>query len=650
MSNKDRYKVIIQTCALLTAGIGFIAIIGWLTNLWLLHSIRPDYIPMAPSTALAFIIMGGSLFVSARWDSRYLAILFSKVSAVLVAVFALLMLIQFFIGTDFGIERLLAGESRTLHGFPIGRMSPVTAVSFLLSGLSQLLMLCVPQTLRPGRYLAVGMAAGVMITGLAIIIGYLIGTPLMYGGAVIPVAMPTAIAFVLLGSGLFAAVMPHLSLSVSGADVLVRTMPIFHGRYLPAAVVCITGALITLTLYSIVQKNRLKTIQDSFIQQTDSLSIALQRKVDKNLEVIKSVRSFFIASEKVTRHEFQLFLEDILLSNPGIQAVEWVLRVQGSERSRYEKAARMDGFKDFQFTEKDANGGIVKAGQRKGYFPVYFVEPLKGNESALGYDLASQPDRLKALEKARDTGEMTSTSGVTLVQETGQQSGILIFLPVHRHDSSYNNEEERRKNLMGFAIGVFRVGDMVETALYGISYKGIDFRLSDAMAEEKEKLLYASAKDIGVSRARFYRAVAFNMADRKWILEFYQASEVPSYLFEGALAVLSAGLLFTALLTLYLLTMERYSIALKKSLTESEKLTSELQDALARIKTLRGFVPICSYCKKIRNDKNYWEHLETYITERSEAEFTHSICPECAKKAMAEFSQMKKDKEKAEET
>ncbi|MDP2278756.1 MAG: hypothetical protein Q8K51_11085, partial [Nitrospirota bacterium] len=207
MSDKNRYRVIAQICALTTAGIGLIAIIGWLTNLWLLHSIRPDYIPMAPSTALAFIIMGSSLFVSARWSSHYLAILFSKASAVLVAVFALLMLIQFFIGTDFGIEKLLAGESGTLRGFPTGRMSPVTASAFLLSGLSQLFLLYVPLMPRSGRYLAVVMAVGVMITGLAIIIGYLLGTPLMYGGAVIPVAMPTAIAFVLLGSGLFAAVM-----------------------------------------------------------------------------------------------------------------------------------------------------------------------------------------------------------------------------------------------------------------------------------------------------------------------------------------------------------------------------------------------------------------------------------------------------------
>jgi hypothetical protein len=377
MSNKDSYRVIAQACALSAAGIGFIAIIGWLTNLWMLHSIRADYIPMAPSTALAFIIMSGSLFVSARWASHHLATLFSKVSAVLVAVFALLMLIQFFLGTDFGIEKMLAGESGTLRGFPIGRMSPVTASAFFLSGLSQLFLLCVPQAPKSGRYLVIVMAVGVLMIGLAVLTSYLFEAPLLYRGAVIPVAMPTAIAFVLLGSGLFAAVMPYLSLSISVADALIHTMPIFHGRYLPSAVMGITGVLISITTYGIIHKNRS---------------------------------------------------------------------------------------------------------------------------------------------------------------------------------------------------------------------------------------------------------------------------------FESALFVLSASLLFTALLTIYLLTTERYAIALKESLSERDKLISELQDAIARIKTLRGFVPICSYCKKIRNDQNYWEHLEAYISERSEAEFTHSICPECAEKAMAEISQMKKDKEKIEET
>ncbi|HBG92266.1 MAG: hypothetical protein A2X54_03900 [Nitrospirae bacterium GWF2_44_13] len=377
MSGNDRYKVAVLVCGFFIAAIGFIAIIGWLLDIRILHSIRADYIPMAPSTALVFIIMGSSLFVSTRWASHHFSILFSKVSAVLVAVFALLMLIQFFLGTDFGIEKMLAGEPGTLRDFPIGRMSPVTASAFLLSGLAQLSLLCVPQAPKSGRYLAVVMAAGVLIIGLAVLTSYLFEAPLLYRGAVIPVALPTAIAFVLLGSGLVAAVMPYLSLSVSGADVLIRTMPIFHGRYIPAAVVGIIGVLISITMYGIAHKNRS---------------------------------------------------------------------------------------------------------------------------------------------------------------------------------------------------------------------------------------------------------------------------------FEGALLILSAGLLFTALLTSYLFTTERYAIALKESMTERDKLISELQDALAKIKTLRGFIPICSYCKKIRNDKNYWEYLEVYVTERSEAEFTHGICPECTEKAMAEFSQMKKDKEKTEET
>ncbi len=71
----------------------------------------------------------------------------------------------------------------------------------------------------------------------------------------------------------------------------------------------------------------------------------------------------------------------------------------------------------------------------------------------------------------------------------------------------------------------------------------------------------------------------------------------------------------------------------RKSLEiEKEKLISELQDALAEVKKLSGLLPICAHCKKIRDDKGYWTQIESYIHEHSEAEFSHSICRECAKK------------------
>jgi PAS domain S-box-containing protein len=67
-----------------------------------------------------------------------------------------------------------------------------------------------------------------------------------------------------------------------------------------------------------------------------------------------------------------------------------------------------------------------------------------------------------------------------------------------------------------------------------------------------------------------------------------------------------------------------------------EQLISELKDALAQIKTLKGLIPMCAWCKKIRDDKGYWNQVEAYIAKHSDAAFTHGICPECLEKVEEE--------------
>ncbi len=69
----------------------------------------------------------------------------------------------------------------------------------------------------------------------------------------------------------------------------------------------------------------------------------------------------------------------------------------------------------------------------------------------------------------------------------------------------------------------------------------------------------------------------------------------------------------------------------KRAEEEREKLINELQEALKEIKTLRGILPLCSFCKKIRNDKGYWEQIDVYIHKYSQADISHSVCPDCAK-------------------
>ncbi len=75
----------------------------------------------------------------------------------------------------------------------------------------------------------------------------------------------------------------------------------------------------------------------------------------------------------------------------------------------------------------------------------------------------------------------------------------------------------------------------------------------------------------------------------------------------------------------------------KEEEAERNRLLRELQAALDKVRVLSGFVPICSTCKKIRDDKGYWNQLEAYISEHTDAEFTHGICPDCAKRALDEF-------------
>lgn len=77
---------------------------------------------------------------------------------------------------------------------------------------------------------------------------------------------------------------------------------------------------------------------------------------------------------------------------------------------------------------------------------------------------------------------------------------------------------------------------------------------------------------------------------------------------------------------------------------ERTKLVAELQEALSHVRTLSGMLPICAWCKKIRDDAGYWQEVETYIHRHSNAEFSHGICPDCQERYHREFLERRKQK------
>ncbi len=92
------------------------------------------------------------------------------------------------------------------------------------------------------------------------------------------------------------------------------------------------------------------------------------------------------------------------------------------------------------------------------------------------------------------------------------------------------------------------------------------------------------------------------------------------------------GLLVSILMLAGVVCIRPIFLSLRSNEEEREELVVSLTEALANVKTLSGLLPICASCKKIRDDKGYWNQIENYIRDHTEAEFSHSICPECKKR------------------
>ena len=90
--------------------------------------------------------------------------------------------------------------------------------------------------------------------------------------------------------------------------------------------------------------------------------------------------------------------------------------------------------------------------------------------------------------------------------------------------------------------------------------------------------------------------------------------------------------------------IKRAEDTLREKEWQQQTLISQLEEALAAIKTLKGYIPICASCKKIRDDEGYWNQLEEYISKHTDATFTHGICPACLEQARSEVKKLfKKD-------
>ncbi len=362
--------------------------------------------------------------------------------------------------------------------------------------------------------------------------------------------------------------------------------------------------------------------QARFERNAVNISASLSKDIHRYVEFLHSVRRFFDASKEVDRNSFHVFCAGPIRQNPGIQAMEWVPRIRHAERKAYERAARRDGYASFVLTDRNGDGTLITAGEREEYFPVYYVEPYQGNESALGHD-PQLPARLDALTKARDSGAVVASGRFTLIQERENQAGVALFLPVYEGGVP-ETLEERREQLIGYAEGVFRIGDMVEASLAGLSLDEVGLQLTDRTDPAHPELIFSRGKPpSGANAIRYMTALDFG--GRQWSLDLYPTAPVGKGLPLDGL-VLGGGLFITALVGAYLFaetsrntqiarTVEERTTELHHTIQESALRQAELDQAreLDRLKT--NFVGAVSHDLRtpLTSIMGYAEFLEDEI-------------------------------------
>jgi signal transduction histidine kinase/CheY-like chemotaxis protein len=339
-------------------------------------------------------------------------------------------------------------------------------------------------------------------------------------------------------------------------------------RQAPAILALVLGGLLSLATAGVLRQAEKRELHEAVRQVAKDRVEVLRGQVMRSMEVLHAIGSLYAVRGEVSREEFRLFVADALGRQPELQALAWDARVPGSERAAWEARAHADGFPGFHFTEQEKEGVMIPARERAEYFPVYFLEPVQRNEPAFGFDVGAEPRRRAALEQARDSAQPTATPLLRLAQETGSQRGFLVLQPLYR--GTANTVEERRAQLTGFAVAVFRIGDLVEAALRPAETKGIAVTITDEAERDVIHRPAAASEPIAEGWV-----TDFEMANRHWTLHFQPTRDFRgARLFWQSWSVLAVGLVITLLLAAYLHNYFRRIAEIARS---NEALVAEIE-------------------------------------------------------------------------
>ncbi|MCP5157643.1 MAG: CHASE domain-containing protein [Ectothiorhodospiraceae bacterium] len=281
-------------------------------------------------------------------------------------------------------------------------------------------------------------------------------------------------------------------------------------------VVTALGA-VALVLHTFSGRVHREEVRAQIERHGELVAHAVHHGLDAHLEVLHALRAVLAALPDIDRTTFREVVTPALERKPGLSGLSWNPAVHDSERSALEDAARRDGLADFRVTERGPTGELVPAAARPLHVVVRYIEPLAGNEQALGFDVYSNPSRRETMDRARATGSPAATPPIRLVQANRESLGMLVFVPLYA-DAGPAGATAAGGDLLGFVVGVYRLADLLTAVLDRHLVDGLVLRLEDRSARLDRQRLFTNAAAVTEPLSAMTWHTDIDVGGRTWRL------------------------------------------------------------------------------------------------------------------------------------
>ena len=370
---------------------------------------------------------------------------------------------------------------------------------------------------------------------------------------------------------------------------------------LPALGVLLAGALLAVLTWMAVARSDLQALELEHERRFSQIAYQVESRTSQARNVLRGVQGLFVASNDVSRLDFHQYARALEIEEGtlGLQAVQFARLVPHAQRAAFEARVRADttlergGYPQFS---------IQPEGTRTFYVVTEYNEPMRGNESAFGFDTAFGAVRMTVLAAARDSGEISASAPFKLVQ--GSQVGVVLRAPIYRNGAPVYSVQQRRDAYLGQVSVVFIVDNLLGAALGNHFGMDTQVTLTDMGSTADETLPPAADSQLGsygrlppdsVWRTPLDTSQTLIVAGRFWQVRM-QSRPANPYL---EVKALTAGALVFALTLLALALAGRVlaqrdraqalASGLRETLNQSEARAAALLDA-----TLTGIITLDS--------------------------------------------------------